>query len=343
MSKQRISELEQDLQLVLDELDVFQSKVEVSHDSAQANAKLEEDLKKILLNLDSFQKKVEDADEDDIGALKGMLSELQDKLMLGEEIDGGNSSTASAAKKKGATPEAHLELYTHTRARKGTHDLPQAILLQNFIEQKQQNESKNWFHGLLFRQDKIESRRAGLFPIEKEALKENIESTPGILKASNAKLKETIVRLEVSITQMEVSCRGEINAHQEVIQKLQRKNVRLKDEIHALKQKQEENENRFEDMTAYEDIINQLQKENVQLHYKVEFLSSSQSDDPLGDPPGYLSSSLEDSYYESPSSREMTNRISSTENTDGIPSIPFIYDGCKREEYKRDVKHSIHI
>ena len=156
MPAKRRSELEQDLKSVLDELDVFQSDVEASDNSDQANAKLEEDLQKILLDLDDFQRTVEEADEDDIGALKDLLGELQDKLMLGEEMEGDinaqkePSAAANAADKKnrerkGATPEAHLELYMQRRARKGTHDLPQAILLKKVIERQQQKQPKSWF------------------------------------------------------------------------------------------------------------------------------------------------------------------------------------------------------
>ncbi|CAJ1959171.1 unnamed protein product [Cylindrotheca closterium] len=319
----RRSELEQDLKSVLDELDVFQSKVETSDNSDQANAKLEEDLQKILLNLDDFQMKIEEADEDDIGALKDLLGELQDKLMLGEEMEDihqppsaptSNSTSNNKHKhkknraRKGATPEAHLELYMQRRARKGTHDLPQAILLQKVIERKQQNQPKSWFHDFLSgKQEPIESRRAGLFPCQKVSLcQEEPASSKSTLKASNSKLKETIVRLEATIAQMDLSYRSDINAHQEVIQKLQSENMKLHEKVYSLKQKQQELVRRDSDASAYEDIVNQLQKENVQLHYKVELLMSQQEED--GDiPPGYLSSSLEDSYSESLFLQEMTS------------------------------------
>jgi hypothetical protein len=60
MSKptRRTSELERDLKLVLDELDVFQMKVEESDSSAQANTRLEKDLERLLLDLDAFQQKI---------------------------------------------------------------------------------------------------------------------------------------------------------------------------------------------------------------------------------------------------------------------------------------------
>ncbi|KAL3930888.1 MAG: hypothetical protein SGBAC_011568 [Bacillariaceae sp.] len=316
MPARRRSELEQDLKSVLEELDVFQSLVEASANSdADVNSKLEADLEKILLNLDDFQKKIEEADEEDIGALKEMLGELQDKLMLGEEIEDIKPSTSNSnadkmkRARKGATPEAHLELYMQRRARKGTHDLPQAILLQRVIERKQQKQPKSWFRGFMYKIEPIESRRAGLFPIHhKEAFKQTEEpASKSTLKASNAKLKETIVRLESTIAQMEESYRSEITAHQEVIQKLQLQNMKLHETVYSLKQKEQEYERSYEEISAYGDIISQLQKENVQLHYKVELLMSQ--GDPLADPPGYLPSSLEDSYSQSPSLQEMTNRV----------------------------------
>jgi hypothetical protein len=346
MPAKRRSELEQDLKSVLDELDVFQSDVEASDNSDQANAKLEEDLQKILLDLDDFQRTVEEADEDDIGALKDLLGELQDKLMLGEEMEGDinaqkePSAAANAADKKnrerkGATPEAHLELYMQRRARKGTHDLPQAILLKKVIERQQQKQPKSWFRDFLLTNDEpIESRRAGLFlwekepaSWEKESFKQTEEpSSKSTLKASNEKLKETIVRLEATISNMEQSYRSEINAHQEVIQKLQRQNMKLHEAVHALKQKQQEYESREDDISAYEDTINQLQKENVQLHYKVDFLMSQQQqqEDVFAEPPGYLSSSLEDSYSESLFLQEMNNhQVSSSPKPKVASSLPF--------------------
>lgn len=326
MPAKRRSELEKDLKCVLSELDDFQLKVDASDNSDQANANLEQDLQKLLRNLDDFQKKIQEADEEDVGALTGMLGELQEKLMLGEEMEANKSTTTKPKKKprelKGETPEAHLQLYMQRRASKGTQDLPQAILLQNFIERKQQKQSKNWFHDLLFKTEPIESRRAGLFPIERELSKqpEQQSCSKSTLRASNEKLKETIVRLEDTIAQMERSHRSEITAHQEVIQKLQAENMTLHETVFSLKQREQEYEKLYEEISAYEDIISQLQKENIQLHYKVELMAAQE--DPLGDPPGYLSSSLEDSYSQSPSLREMTNRVSPAQSK-VANSVPF--------------------
>lgn len=332
MPAKRRSELEEDLKCVLNELDDFQSKAEASDNSDEANANLEEDLQKLLRNLDEFQNKIEEADEGDVGALSGMLGELKEKLMLGEELEESNNTPSAQSSKKprarkGVTPEAHLELYIQKREAKGTQDLPQAILLQKFIERKQRRQSKNWFHDLLFKSEpietRIESRRAGLFPTQRDPSMQMEEPSSKIskktLKASNQKLKETIVRLEAYIAQMERSFRSEITAHQEVIQKLQLENETLHEAVFSLKMKQQEYEKSYGDISAYEDIINQLQKENVQLHYKIELLMSQ--DDPLEDQPGYLSSSLEDSYSQSPSLREMTNRVSSKPQVAG--SVPF--------------------
>jgi hypothetical protein len=53
-----------------------------------------------------------------------MLVELQEKLMLRDD-----NTQLDIGKRRGENPEKHLELYLQTKARKSTHDLPQAILL----------------------------------------------------------------------------------------------------------------------------------------------------------------------------------------------------------------------
>ena len=229
-------ELENELKRLLDQLDSFQRTVEESSDDPSTNKNLGELLEKLLSDLDTFQIKLEQADECDMLVLQGLLAELQGKMAQGGQQE-ANMCDEVNGKARGDTAEKHLELYKRYKAKNDItgYDSPQGLILKNVVARKKQEKrrSKLWFIGSLFGEG--DERRNDPFDISDAASVEESEdcSARDALRESNAKLKETVCKLETMIVDMETAFKEEIKTYQKVIMQLQGENIELHYKLEA--------------------------------------------------------------------------------------------------------------
>jgi signal recognition particle GTPase len=111
----------------------------------------------------------------------------------------------------------------------------------------------------------------------------------------NERLKKTIQALESKIAYMEGQHTNEITVRQEVIEKLQKHNLALYEQVQIISNLKHDYENMKETITAYEELIYKLQQENIELHCKVNVLLQKDNLVIFQGDSGYASSSLEDS------------------------------------------------